>query len=114
MLRPVTYIKKVIDPAWTPLITTPPHPEYPEAHAFLTQAFMQTMTGIFGENYSFTDNTYGAKYGGPRTFASFNTAAEECGMSRNYGGIHYPPSIAAGLLLGKQIGEGVNNLQLVH
>jgi hypothetical protein len=114
MLRPVTYIKKVIDPAWTPLITTPPHPEYPAAHAFLTQAFMQTMTGIFGENYSFTDNTYGSKYGGPRTFPSFNTAAEECGMSRNFGGIHYPPSIAAGLLLGKQIGEGVNNLQLVH
>jgi hypothetical protein len=114
MLRPVTYMKKVIDPAWTPLITTPPHPEYPAAHAFLTQAFMQTMTGIFGENYSFTDNTYGSKYGGPRTFSSFNAAAEECGMSRNYGGIHYPPSIAAGLLLGKQIGEGVNNLQLVH
>ena len=114
MLRPVTYIKKVIDSTWTPLITTPPHPEYPAAHAFLTQAFMQTMTGIFGENFSFTDNTYGSKYGGPRTFPSFNAAAEECGMSRNYGGIHYPPSIAAGLQLGKQIGQGVNNLQLVH
>ena len=114
MLRPVTYIKKVIDPAWTPLIGTPPHPEYPAAHAFLTQAFMQTMTGIFGENFSFTDNTYGSKYGGPRKFSSFNAAAEECGMSRNYGGIHYPPSIAAGLQLGKQIGQGVNNLQLVY
>ena len=114
MLRPVTYIKKVIDPGWTPPIATPPHPEYPAAHAFLTQAFMQTMTGIFGENFSFTDNTYGSKYGGPRKFSSFNAAAEECGMSRNYGGIHYPPSIAAGLQLGKQIGQGVNNLQLVH
>ena len=114
MLRPVTYIKRVIDPAWNPLITTPPHPEYPAAHAFLTQAFMQTMTGIFGENFSFTDNTYGLKYGGPRTFPSFNAAAEECGLSRNYGGIHYPPSIAAGLQLGKQIGQGVNDLELVR
>jgi hypothetical protein len=112
MLRPVTYIKKVIDSSWSPLIGTPPHPEYPAAHAFLTQAFMQTMTGIFGENFSFTDNTYGSKYGGPRTFSSFNAAAEECGMSRNYGGIHRPPSIAAGLELGKQIGQGVNGLKL--
>ena len=114
MLRPVTYIKKVIDPSWSPLIVTPPHPEYPAAHAFLTQAFMQTMTGIFGENFSFTDNTYGSKYGGARTFPSFNSAAEECGMSRNYGGIHRPPSIEAGLQLGKQIGQGLNDLELVH
>ncbi len=114
MLRPVTYIANVIDSTWNPFIVTPPHPEYPAAHAFLTQAFMQTMTGIFGEKYSFTDNTYGSKYGGPRTYSSFNAAAEECGMSRNYGGIHYPPSIAAGLQLGKQIGQGVNDLDLVH
>lgn len=112
MLRPVTYITSVIDSTWSPLIVTPPHPEYPAAHAFLTQAFMQTMTGIFGENFSFTDNTYGSKYGGARTFPSFNAAADECGMSRNYGGIHYPPSIAAGLQLGKQIGQGVNELDL--
>lgn len=114
MLRPVTYIKKVIDPAWSPLIVTPPHPEYPAAHAFLTQAFMQTMTGVFGENFSFTDNTYGSKYGGPRTFSSFNAAAEESGMSRRYGGIHYPPSIHAGLQLGKQIGGALNDLELVQ
>lgn len=113
VLRPVTYIKKVIDQSWTPLIATPPHPEYPAAHAFLTQAFMQTMTGIFGENFSFTDNTHGTKFGGPRTFSSFNAAAEECGLSRSYGGIHRPPSIEAGLQLGKQIGQGVNELQLV-
>jgi hypothetical protein len=114
MLRPVTYIKKVIDPSWNPLIVTPPHPEYPAAHAFLTQAFMRTMAGVFGENFSFTDNTYGSKYGGPRTFPSFNAAAEECGLSRNYGGIHYTPSIAAGLHLGKEIGQNVNNLELVR
>jgi hypothetical protein len=113
VLRPVTYIKKVIDPSWSPLIGTPPHPEYPAAHAFLTQAFMETMTGIFGKTFSFTDNTYGTKYGGPRTFPSFNAAAEECGLSRSYGGIHRPPSIEAGLQLGKHIGQGVNDLQLV-
>jgi hypothetical protein len=113
VLRPVTYIKKVIDPSWSPLIGTPPHPEYPAAHAFLTQAFMETMTGMFGENFTFTDNTYGTKYGGPRTFPSFKAAAEECGMSRSYGGIHRPPSIEAGLQLGKHIGQGVNDLQLV-
>ncbi|MBA4053090.1 MAG: phosphoesterase [Marivirga sp.] len=114
LMRPVTYIKKVIDPSWNPLIVTPPHPEYPAAHAFLTQAFMEAMTGIFGNNFSFIDNTYGSKYGGARTFPSFNAAAEECGMSRRYGGIHRSPSIVAGLELGKQIGQSVNDLELVR
>ena len=114
LLRPVSYIQKVIDPSWTPTIITPPFPEYPAAHAFITAAFMQTMTGLFGDNYSFTDNTYQTKYGGPRTYSSFNAAAEECGMSRYYGGIHYLPSIEDGLELGKEIGLNVNSIQLTR
>ncbi|HEU0063601.1 MAG TPA: hypothetical protein VFQ58_01165, partial [Flavisolibacter sp.] len=39
-LRPVTYIKNIIDNSWVPLIATPPHPEYPAAHAFITSSSM--------------------------------------------------------------------------
>ncbi|HEX7025172.1 MAG TPA: vanadium-dependent haloperoxidase, partial [Gemmatimonadales bacterium] len=33
LLRPRTYIRRVIDPTWEPLIPTPPFPEYPSAHS---------------------------------------------------------------------------------
>src|SRR4030095_12734656 len=29
LIRPVTYIQKVIEPGWLPVFPTPPHPEYP-------------------------------------------------------------------------------------
>lgn len=112
-MRPVTYIRKVIDPGWTPLIGTPPHPEYPAAHSVITSAFMETMTGIFGENYSFTDHTYPGKFGGARYYSSFAAAAMECGLSRRFGGIHLLPSIHAGLQLGREVGQRVNGLALV-
>lgn len=112
LLRPITYIKKNIDDSWAPVLGTPPFPEYPAAHAFITAAFMETMTNLYGNNHSFTDNTYQTKYGGARTYTSFNAAAEECGMSRYFGGIHYLPSITNGLKLGKEVGTLVNNIKL--
>lgn len=112
LLRPVSYIQKVIDPSWMPLIPTPPHPEYPGAHSFITGAFMRTMTGLFGENYAFTDYTYGSRFGGPRTYSSFDAIAEETGESRRYGGIHYTPSTIAGLKYGREVGSRINDLQL--
>jgi hypothetical protein len=39
--RPVTYIRKLIDPNWLPFIPTPPHPEYPAAHAFVTGSVLK-------------------------------------------------------------------------
>jgi hypothetical protein len=33
LLRPVTYIRNLIDLAWTPLLVTPPFPEYTSGHS---------------------------------------------------------------------------------
>ena len=41
----------------------------------------------------------------PRTFSSFEAAAEEAALSRLYGGIHYPLSSSNGLLQGRCIGQ---------
>ena len=112
MLRPVTYIRKVIDPKWSPLINTPSHPEYFAAHAFITAAPMQVLTKLFGDNYEFTDNTYNSLGFSPRNFNSFSAVSAEAGISRKYGGIHYMPSIQTGLMLGKECGEKAANIQL--
>jgi hypothetical protein len=112
LLRPVTYIQKVIQPGWLPFITTPPHPEYPAAHAALTGAVMQATARVLGETFPVTDKIYEFRTYPARTYASLFAAAEEAGISRLYGGIHYRPSIAAGLDLAKKIGNNIGDLKL--
>ena len=58
IIRPITYIRKVIEPGWSPFIITPPHPEYPAAHAGVTGSVMQAVARIIGENTPVTDRTY--------------------------------------------------------
>lgn len=108
--RPVTYIQANIDAAWTPLIATPPFPEYSSGHSTQSGAFASIMTGLYGPTYSFTDNTHGALFGGPRTFNSFDAASEEAAVSRLYGGIHYEFSNELGKIAGKEIGANINEL----
>jgi hypothetical protein len=112
MIRPITYIRKLIDPAWQSFIATPPHPEYPAAHAYVTGSVMQAVTKVLGDNISFTDHTYDFRGWAPRSFTSLNKIGEEAGMSRLYGGIHYLPSINAGLALGADLGTAVGGMKL--
>jgi len=114
LLRPVTYIKKVIDTSWLPLIGTPSHPEYPAAHAFVTTAAMEAIGSVLGRNYAFTDHTYDFLGFAPRNYGSFNDAALECGMSRFYGGIHYIPSIHTGHQYGLSIGKDISAIHFTE
>ena len=112
LLRPVTYIRKVIDPAWLPLIPTPSHPEYPAAHSLITGAAMQALERVLGPNISITDHTYDFRGYPSRTYASITDAGAEAGISRLYGGIHYLPSINTGLSMGRAIGNRVGDITL--
>jgi hypothetical protein len=88
VLRPVTYIRKVLgDTAWNSLIPTPSFPEYSSAHAVVSGAMATVLAETFGSHFSFTDHTYSQLYGS-RTFASFDDYAKEAALSRLYGGIH--------------------------
>jgi hypothetical protein len=112
LLRPVTYIQRFIDPKWLPFITTPNHPEYPAAHAFITGSVMQAATEVLGENLAITDHTYDFRDWTPRSYSSLFKAGEEAGMSRLYGGIHYLPSINMGLSLAHNLGSRVGDIKL--
>ena len=71
LIRPISYIRRVIDPKWEPLVNTPPFPEYPSGHSTQSGAAATVLTGLFGENFAFEDET-GPKRGlTPRPFASF-------------------------------------------
>lgn len=109
LVRPVTYIRELIDPDWMPLIITPPFPEFTSGHSGISAAAAQILTAFAGPTYSFTDSTFsiiGLPYL-PRTFSSFLQAADEAGLSRLYGGIHYQNGIQAGNKQGKSIGINI-------
>jgi hypothetical protein len=111
-MRPVTYIQKIIEPAWLPFIVTPPHPEYPAAHAFITGSVMEAASEVLGDKLKVTDHTYDFRGWAPRTFNGLFKAGEEAGISRLYGGIHYLPSINTGLKLGHDLGEKIGRIRL--
>lgn len=90
VIRPVTYVQLVIDSNWAPtLLPTPPFPDYPSGHAVQSSSAQAVLSRVFGANTEFVDNTHNDRGWGPRTFKSFQAAADEAAMSRVYGGIHY-------------------------
>jgi hypothetical protein len=105
LIRPLTYIQKHIDPKWQALLITPPFPEYPSGHSTQSAAAAVALTHVFGESYAFTDATHEADGLIPRQFKSFWAAAEEAGISRLYGGIHFRAAIERGLEQGRCVGE---------
>jgi hypothetical protein len=105
VVRPETVINQNIDENWKPLLQTPPFPEYSSGHSVASTCSAQILTAIFGDNFSFTDDTE-EQFGLPkRTFTSFNAAAKEAAMSRFYGGIHYKAAIVNGISQGKNVGD---------
>jgi hypothetical protein len=111
LLRPITYIQSAINPDWTPLITTPPFPEYPSGHSVQSAATAEVLTDLFGENFAFVDQTYELRGFTSRRFASFSGFSEEAAISRLYGGIHYRSAIEQGLEQGRCIGRRVSSLE---
>jgi hypothetical protein len=103
-VRPITYIRKVIDPAFETIVNTPPFPEYPSGHSTQSAAAAMVLTSVFGDDFVFNDNTDEADGLEPRSFPSFSAAADEAGISRLYGGIHYRAAIEKGLEQGRCIG----------
>ncbi|WP_108805478.1 vanadium-dependent haloperoxidase [Aquimarina sp. Aq107] len=107
LIRPETLINQHIDENWTPVLQTPPFPEYTSGHSVVSGAASTVLTDIFGDNFSFDDDTE-LQYGLPvRSFISFNQAADEAAVSRLYGGIHYRAAIDLGLDQGRALGSFV-------
>ena len=103
LVRPVTYINRLIDPKWKPLLITPPFPEYPSGHSTQSGAAAAILTHLLGDNHAFTDDAQDADGLPSRSFTSFNQAAEEAAISRLYGGIHFRAAIENGVAQGRQV-----------
>ncbi len=116
--------RTVAEPLWT---NTHRHtyafPSYPSAHGTACAAAMTILEHAFGDRYAFTMTTPLVDAAGPfsgkvrmhpesRSFASFSEAADQCGASRVYLGIHFRYDATAGVQLGRQVGENVLKRQM--
>ncbi len=112
LIRPVTYIQRYMDPKWHPLLLTPPFPEFASGHAIQSAATAEILSTLLGDGSGFDDATHVPLGHPPRHFTGFREAAAQVGMSRVYGGIHYPMSNWIGQEQGRCVGRSV--LARVH
>jgi hypothetical protein len=96
-LRPVTAVRRLIDPSWLSYIATPPFPSYPSGHSTTSGAASTVLAAFF-----------------PARAGQLAALAEEAAVSRLYGGIHYTTDNQVGLALGRRIGqEAIQAYQVV-
>lgn len=107
LIRPESLINEYIDENWKPILQTPPFPEYVSGHSVVSGAASVALSDIFGNDFSFDDDTE-LSFGLPiRTFNSFAEAANEAAISRMYGGIHYRAAVEVGVKQGRDLGKYV-------
>lgn len=110
LIRPVTYIRNVIDPGWNTLLPTPPFPEYTSAHSTQSAAVATSLEYLFGEHVAFVDHAHDADGFAPRPFDRIYAAAAEAGVSRIYAGIHFRSGNLSGQAQGRCVAAKVHSL----
>ena len=110
--RPVTAIragdtdgnpKTVPDPAWTPFIVTPSHPEYPAAHTTIGASALGFYTVWFGTDQFPLE--FKGNGGEVRNYTSVDEIHAEEGNARVWGGMHWRHSTEVGTRLGSKVGK---------
>jgi PAP2 superfamily len=128
--RPVTAIRladidgnaaTTADPAWTPLLETPPIPDYDSGHAVEGGAAAQVFKRFFGtDKMTFSNCSFTLPVGERcsdatptlRQFTRFSQAADENAVSRIYVGFHFRDAVETGTRHGEEIGDRTVDLVL--
>jgi hypothetical protein len=112
--RPVTAIRDaaganpgtVADATWTPLLITPPFPDYIAGHTAYAGAAASVLEYLFGYSPDVIIELKSATAPGvTRTYTRFEDIAEDVVEARILGGIHWRTSSTRGKRLGEQIGN---------
>jgi PAP2 superfamily len=94
------------EPAWTPFIDTPMHPEYPCAHCIVSAAVGTVLRADIGTGPMPTLKTTSVTAkGAARSWTKIDDFMQEVAQARIYDGVHYRNSTEVGTAMGKQIGE---------
>jgi hypothetical protein len=121
--RPVTAIQTAdtdgnpntsADPTWTPLVQTPPIPDYDSAHSVEGGAAARVLKRFFGTDHIRFETCSltmppGSTCTDPtpvlRRYTSFSQAAAENGLSRILVGFHFRKAVDEGIEHGRKIGN---------
>lgn len=126
IIRPETAIRQRIDefenPAlvshgdsdWRSLIPTPSFPAYTSGHSTFSGTSARILANFIGTNKAFFSSTSPDLVNWPeqltgvvRSYSDIWSAADEAGMSRIYGGIHWDADNYEGLRVGKELADYV-------
>jgi membrane-associated phospholipid phosphatase len=89
--RPINAIRDLgLDPAFTSYLPTPVFPSYISGHSTYSAAAAEVLSYLF-----------------PDKASDFKAKAQEAGISRLYGGIHYKADNEVGLQVGAKVGQAV-------
>jgi len=99
---------------WQPYLPTPPFPDFVSSHSAISASAAEvlkrfTRSDEFGFSYTRRAGESGLQgKAGPAhdvvlTWGSFTEAADESGISRRYGGVHFEDADLEGRLLGRQV-----------
>jgi len=112
--RPITAIRETAGgEKWDSLLNTPPFPAYISGHSTFSSAGAASLAESFGSDKVRFSTTSDGLPGVTRKFDRLWSAAEEAGMSRIYGGIHWNFDNVDGLHVGKTLGEYVSRNTLL-
>jgi hypothetical protein len=113
--RPVTAIRAadtdgnpetVEDPSWTPLLGTPPFPDYIAGHTTYAGAAEKILEHLFGRHPDVTITlTSPTAPGVIKTYETFRAIADDVVDARVWGGIHWRTSSERGRAVGAEIGR---------
>ena len=116
--RPVTAIRNADtdgnpattpDPTWTPLVTTPNHPEYPSQHGCINGALAQVLANAVGTT-NINATIPGAQGGATtltttQTFATVDDLLTQVVNARVWIGFHFRNSVETGETLGTTVAK---------
>jgi hypothetical protein len=112
--RPVTAIRAADtdgspattpDPDWTPLLVTPPYPDYVSAASTVAGTAETVLAATFGPRPGLFSIASPGLPGVARSYRSFSAAAREDIDARVWSGIHWRTSDRTGRALGQRIGH---------
>jgi hypothetical protein len=115
--RPITAIRNAdidgnagttAEPTWSPLTTTPNHPEYPSQHGCVTSALARVLAHAVGSD-QINATIWGATAATPtglvtsRTYPTVQAILGELVNARVWIGFHFRSSVPAGETLGTSV-----------
>jgi len=102
--------RTVGDPAWSPLLGTPPHPEYISGHTTNSSAMATVLASLFGDAPGIPlIATSTTNPGFKREWSTLSEGVDEVIEARIYSGIHFRTSDEVGAKVGEKVARFVFN-----